>query len=909
MPLPSDNQGAAPGGRKPLSRQEAARHAALVRWKKEQPFAQPNQDRIANRVRELLAKNKAKGGKGKGKGGKPKQTAEQRAQAKQDQIDNNRSAVYDATGLSDENIDAVDALESGGQPKNAADLVKKGLAEQNSAGEVRLTTAGRAFLHAADHGDTAAARTALTDGRWKAGEASARAQAKVERESERVAKQQAKEQAKQDKLKKAAGGGGGSKKPSKPTEKPTQPGKERSAGASAEATSAAQKKQGENRAKVASEMADGDQGLSPSGSAALTAFADGAQLPKQMAGQLADMGLLEEDSTGQHRLSYAGRATIIAMNRGDTRAALDAISRAADRTKAKADTEQRKADGEKKRVDAQTAREKSAAERKQAQTERTAKEDASRARVEQARIEAARSRNRKAWAMSEFEIKQSAEDRAMFAHMGGGKGKGKGYDKSKSTLNRDKGEGGGDKGKGDAVDPATAPMGHASRSRPYSPEGLAAHAGKGHQSFLGFEHENGLQVSVLTNTNKKNTPVKGTHQVNIRQPDGQTTSMQMNTTRLRHFGGQLQGRGMIYVSPHVSLEGGSSKSVLIENTDMDDELDDSLLEIKAGARHSRTDQQHVQAIHDSAVACGASCGAESDDSDEDDAELDDEAEKAIKSIQDNPQWYASHECGDVAQACSALQTLAMLIQSELSEEDEDDAQIGTLCDAARILVRFIGAELDELQGQAGNPMPTKGIELVTLDSGEEIAIMGGAAVKSITTTPGLVGGYLVKFGGDGDLSQYRDVFTKNTNFGKHTKSDVWVHHRMLPGLGKKQLTNQAEIGMDDEGVFVKHLLDLRSSYEAKLYGMVQAGKLGWSSGTAPHIVDRKALGDGRHEITQWTLGLDASYTPMPAGGFVVNAGAMKSLLDEAGIDLLNALYIDEPDAIRGNRTRARANRN
>jgi hypothetical protein len=116
---------------------------------------------------------------------------------------------------------------------------------------------------------------------------------------------------------------------------------------------------------------------------------------------------------------------------------------------------------------------------------------------------------------------------------------------------------------------------------------------------------------------------------------------------------------------------------------------------------------------------------------------------------------------------------------------------------------------------------------------------------------------------------------------------------MLPGLGRQQLTNQAELGMDDEGVFVKHLLDLRKSYEAKLYAMVEAGKLGWSSGTAPHLVDRKALGDGRHEITQWTLGLDASYTPMPAGGFTVNAGAMKSLFDDAGIDLLNAMYIDD----------------
>lgn len=442
--------------------------------------------------------------------------------------------------------------------------------------------------------------------------------------------------------------------------------------------------------------------------------------------------------------------------------------------------------------------------------------------------------------------------------------------------------------------------------------------------------------------------------------------------------------------------------------------------IKAGARHSRNDTALLQTIHDNAVACGASCGADDDeDESEADDDLDMEAEKAIKSIQDNPQWYASHECGDVAQAAGALSTLSMLIQSELAEQDEDDEQIGMLCDAARILVRFIGGELDELQGaasetpdsakaydfldddytikqtaedramfanmgssgggkgggkpsggqgglykenadgertpqaghevapkaaklspkakreiakleaqrkyimdaphRANDPMhqatlkrikarlselhggATKGIELAHLDTGEDVAIMDGSAIKAITTTPGLVGGYLVKFGGDGDLSNFRDVFTPHTNYGKHTKSDVWVHHRMLPGLGKKQLANQAEIGMDDEGVFVKHLLDLRDSYEAKLYGLVQAGKLGWSSGTAPHLVERKALGDGRHEITQWTLGLDASYTPMPAGGLLVNAGAMKSLLDEAGIDLISALYIDEdqkPDAVK-----------
>src|SRR5512138_1355371 len=94
--------------------------------------------------------------------------------------------------------------------------------------------------------------------------------------------------------------------------------------------------------------------------------------------------------------------------------------------------------------------------------------------------------------------------------------------------------------------------------------------------------------------------------------------------------------------------------------------------VKAGARHSKTDQQHIQAIHDSAVECGANCGMGDDGDGED---MGDMAEKAIKAIMDDPGYYAQHECSDIMQASSALGNLAMLIMSELSEEDEDMTQV------------------------------------------------------------------------------------------------------------------------------------------------------------------------------------------------------------------------------------------
>ncbi len=125
--------------------------------------------------------------------------------------------------------------------------------------------------------------------------------------------------------------------------------------------------------------------------------------------------------------------------------------------------------------------------------------------------------------------------------------------------------------------------------------------------------------------------------------------------------------------------------------DMSDDL-----AIKAGARHSKLDMDHIQGIHDHAVAAGAQCDPGDDETG------DEAAGKAIKGIMDNPQWYASHECNDIMQASSALQTLAMLIQSELSEEDEDDADISQLCDAAETLLEFIQGELKELSSAASD---------------------------------------------------------------------------------------------------------------------------------------------------------------------------------------------------------------
>ena len=535
-----------------------------------------------------------------------------------------------------------------------------------------------------------------------------------QRIAERATAAQAKQAAQQKRLKQAA-----------------QARKEKAKAASAtpkkEAADTA-KKQAENRTKVAKEMADQDTGLSPSGSAALGDFADGKQPLKEIADQLTKMGLLEADSAGGQRLSYAGRATVNAMNRGDTRAALDAISRAADRTQAKQDTERRRVESETKRDKAKadaTAR-RTAADR--AKNEARAKRNASAARVEAARIEAARNRK----AMSDIDV----------------------------------------------------------------------------------------------------------------------------------------------------------------------------LEIKAGARHSRMDMAALQSIHDNSVACGASCGSEEDDSDMDDEIGDDSAEKAIKGIMDNPLYYAQHECSDIMQASNALSTLAMLIQSELVEEDEDQKHIAMLCDAAHTLVDFIDSELDELEGaskDAANDAsmgPMKAVDDAWVHT-------EGSAVKSLDDDT--IRCHVVLFGDADHPDLQRDYFTKSTDFWLDHfgwPKPITYHHGLDAATRDEPVIGHwKSAGVDEVGLWLEGQLDRAHAYYKAMRELARRGFLKPSSDSMPQWVIREPQSNGTKHLKRWPLISSAlTVTPMEPRMLPVE---VKAYLAEIGYETIDEdTKVDDPDLARSDATKA-----
>jgi hypothetical protein len=180
-------------------------------------------------------------------------------------------------------------------------------------------------------------------------------------------------------------------------------------------------------------------------------------------------------------------------------------------------------------------------------------------------------------------------------------------------------------------------------------------------------------------------------------------------------------------------------------------------------------------------------------------------------------------------------------------------------------------------------------------------VLFGDAVKALGN--GVVGGYLIRFGGVDDTDLVDDFFTSRTDFEvdatKAAATAIRYHHGLDVTIGKKKIAD-GFMRIDDVGVWVEAQISMRDDYEKAIYALTEAGKLGWSSGTAPNLVERKATksSDGRdvHEIVRWPLGLDASLTPIPCeyrNGAVVAMESVKAADFKELIGSLKSAMTDE----------------
>ena len=171
---------------------------------------------------------------------------------------------------------------------------------------------------------------------------------------------------------------------------------------------------------------------------------------------------------------------------------------------------------------------------------------------------------------------------------------------------------------------------------------------------------------------------------------------------------------------------------------------------------------------------------------------------------------------------------------------------------------------------------------------DETLISFGGAVKA------LGGGYfeapLVTFGQSSDPDLTGDYFTKQTDFWREfpEKVPLLYAHGLDDTMKKTKIGGgKTTLKMTDDAIWMTGQLDLANKYEARIYELIEQKRLGTSSGSASHMVDRKQVGSS-FEITSWPI-TEASLTPNPAEP--KNYGqvrALKSLelTDEAIKDVL-----------------------
>ena len=132
---------------------------------------------------------------------------------------------------------------------------------------------------------------------------------------------------------------------------------------------------------------------------------------------------------------------------------------------------------------------------------------------------------------------------------------------------------------------------------------------------------------------------------------------------------------------------------------------------------------------------------------------------------------------------------------------------------------------------------------------------------------GYVKGYLVRFGDSKSADLEGDYFTQSTDYGfpvakgQRVPLNVYYHHGMDSSVGKKSI-GTGYIKMDDTGLWYEAQLDLADEYGSMIAKLCKQGKMGFSSGAAAHLVERKSMGSAA-EITRWPIA-EASITPTPA---------------------------------------------
>lgn len=97
---------------------------------------------------------------------------------------------------------------------------------------------------------------------------------------------------------------------------------------------------------------------------------------------------------------------------------------------------------------------------------------------------------------------------------------------------------------------------------------------------------------------------------------------------------------------------------------------------------------------------------------------------------------------------------------------------------------------------------------------------------------------------------------------------------ILRKYAKQSFSNPVSTRNSELGIVASHILDLSDEYEKMVFDMTARGKLRWSSGSAPHMVDL----DDDGKIKMWHI-IEWAYTPMAAEPRLPTITTLKSWIE------------------------------
>ncbi len=183
---------------------------------------------------------------------------------------------------------------------------------------------------------------------------------------------------------------------------------------------------------------------------------------------------------------------------------------------------------------------------------------------------------------------------------------------------------------------------------------------------------------------------------------------------------------------------------------------------------------------------------------------------------------------------------------------------------------------------------------------DDTLVFFGGAVKALGS--GLVGGPVIQFGSPATADRQGDYFTPATDYGLDvsTKARIVYHH----GMGKygPKKFGVGDLKADRYAVWAEGQLDMEDDDAKAIYADVEAGKLGWSSGSVERLVRRRDM-KGVSEILSWPL-IEISLTPTPVDKRN-KAIAIKAMMDgysshttDAAIVAMHRLHAGMTDDVR-----------